>query len=929
MSDERLVGREAELAALDLAADQLAEGDPARPLVLLLEGEPGIGKTALWQHALRRLRQRGVRLLVCRMGERESNLSFAGLTDLVGAVPDAVLGGLPAPQRRALDAALLRAAPDGAPPDPRAVNLATLTVVRLLAAAGPVVLAVDDAQWCDPATADALRFVVRRIGREPVGLLATMRTSGAGARPSPAWLDASVDADRVRRVALGPLSPAELYRLIRARTVLRPAKPDLLRLAGASAGNPLFALELARTVARAGWPDPTARLPVPTTVTGAVAATVAGMPEQSRETLLIAAALRHPTTAMIRAALELPGSVTPGLAAAEESGMVEVRDGRVGFTHPLYASAVYSSAATERRRAVHARLAGVVTDLDQRAWHLALAGDGPDAGVATVLAEAARQTQARGAPAMAAELWRLAVHRTTPGDPRASEWAVSGAECLFSAGDADGARDVLDRAVAELPAGHARARALLWLGSILFYQGSPRDAVAALRRAIPEAVGDPLLTGMLHLRVSWFADYDTDLRVNAARQSQRLLPASAGAELRACATIAGEYFGFLAGRGIDVGNLEAGWAMLPERDFSWEVEWARSMFHLWAKSFDIHRGRAGWLTKYERAYEIGDEPAVPHALLHLVEIECWLGNLDLAARYVAEMAVTNDQTGQRRWRGQTLYATALVAAIRWAPDDAVAAAREGLALAEELPDAVAAALHLSVLGYVELSRGAAEAADAYLTRAAHLVAEMGMREPARYTFFADQVEAALLLGDVERATGLTADLGERAARSPYPYLVGMAARSRALVALAVGDLDAAAAAAQAAVGACAAGPLALELARGQLVQGIVLRRRRERRAARQALTAAQVSFTRLGAVPWAARAAAELQALGLRPSSSTGLTPAEQRVADLVARGRTNDEVAAALFLSPRTVESHLHRIYPKLGVRSRTELARVVSGQP
>jgi len=910
---ERIVGRKAQL----LAIDDAVERGPGRLFACVIQGDAGIGKTTLWRYAVERARTRGYRVLTCRPGERESALSYAGLTDLFDG---ADFQQLPAPQRQALEAALLRAAPDGEPPDSQAVNVAALGLVRLLAADGPVVLAVDDAQWLDPASAGVLGYVARRALEDGAGLVVAVRGGGI-----PFGLDRAFDLDRIRHLQLDGLPAADLHRLVRIRSGLHLTKRDLLRLAEASAGNPFFALELARSIQRNGWPEPAAPLPLPATLAGAAAEHLDRLPPETRETLLVAAALHHPRTALVRAALGVPGPVTPGLAAAEEAGVIEIREGHIRFTHPLFASAVYSAAATERRRTLHARLATVVTDFAEQARHLALAVDGPDADVAAVIADAARQTQVRGAHAMAAELWLMARHRTPAGDPLAHVRAVSAGECLFSAGDALGARTVLEATAAEMRPGPDRARALLWLASVRFYEDSPRDAVAILQEAIPEAGGDPRLTAILHLRIAWFADYDTELRVRSAETSRELLTGVDDAESQACAELSVAFFGFLAGRGADHRTLERGRALLPDRVFSWEAEFARSMLNLWAKSFDLPQARAGWQAKYRRARHTGDEPAVPDALLHLVEIECRLGNLDLAARYAEAMTETTDHTGRRRWQAQALYANALVAAYRGDTDLAVALATDGLARAESLRDSVPAVLLRSVLGFVELSRGDPEAADRQLASAAAAVAAMGLREPARYTFFGDQVEAALRLGDVDRAADLVAELDRRAAVSPYPYLVCVAARSRALLALARTDLVEAAMAAETAIRAHADLPMPFQLARTLLVQGQVLRRRKEKRAAEAALNRAGEIFSELGAKLWYERVAAELRSLGLRRNSPGQLTPAQHRVATLVAAGRTNDEVAAALFLSRRTVETHLSHIYRKVGVRTRTQLARVV----
>lgn len=846
MRREGVVGREAELLVLD------------DPLVrLVIEGDSGIGKTTLWRYAVERARERGCRVLTCRPGEPESALPFAGLTDLFDGVTDAELRLLPAPQRHALEVAVLRAAPDGALPDPRAVNLAALNLVRLLAVERPVMLAVDDMQWLDPASADVLSYVARRSLDQAVGLLMTVRGESR----------LELEPDRLR---LDGLTPADLHRLVRLRTGLHLAKRDLRRLVEASAGNPSFALELVRSVQRDGWPEPGA--PLHATL-GDVAER---LPPESRDALLVAAALHHPRTAVVRAAL----GATPGLAEAEDAGVIEIREGRIRFTHPLFASAVYWAAAAERRRTLHARLATVVTEAGERARHLSLSVDGPDAEVAAVIADAAGQ--ARGA--MAAELWLMAHHRTPADDPLAYQRAVAAVECLLSAGDVLGARTFLEPVVAEMPPGPHRARALLWLASILFYDEGPREAVATLQRAIPEA--DRRLTGELHLRIAWFADYDAELRLRSAE----LLDAQA---------FSVEYCRFQAG-------LEADYpALLPDRESSWEADFARSLLDTWAKSFDLPRAREGFEA---RAHQGGD------ALVHLVEIECRLGNLDRAARYAEELA---EGTGRRR-RGQALYATALVAAYRGETGTAVAIATEGRALCESQGDSATAVLHLSVLGFAELSRGDAEAADRHLTRAAAEAAEMGVR----FTLFGDQVEAALRLGEVDRAAALVSELDRHAAVYPYPYLHCVAARSHALLALARGDLDEAMAALHAPTGL----PMPFERARALLVHGQVLRRCKEKRAAEAALTEAARIFSGLGAKLWEERVAAELKILGLRRGAPDGLTPAQQRVASLVVAGRTNDEVAATLFLSRRTVETHLAHIYRKVGVRSRTQLARVVA---
>ncbi|UWE11361.1 AAA family ATPase [Actinacidiphila bryophytorum] len=469
----RVVGREQQVAALGAALDRMAEPDGPPAEACLIQGEPGVGKTALWSNTAREARERGFRVLSCRLGETERHFPFAGLTDLVDTVPDAAFHTLPAPQRHALRTALLRTPAAGAPPDPHAVSRAVLGVVRDLEASGPVLLAVDDAQWLDGATADVLSYVARRCGGARVGLLVAVRTGDRAADPLRREFERAVGPERLRHITLGRMAPDDLRRLVQARTGICLATPELLRLDEASAGIPSLALEIMRAlqgapatgtaidrtpfrepdralpvpevrrhlaaehigqlpaqgapatgtaIDRTPFREPDRALPVPEVRRRQAAEHIGQLPADVRDVLLIAAALRSPTTASIRAALGLADQALPALDAAEEAGVLHIDDGQVAFTHPLFASAVYAAAAGERRRALHARLADTAADPDQRAWHLALSVDGPCAEVADAVGQAAAQAQARGMPARAADLWSLSSRRTrraTRGGPSA------------------------------------------------------------------------------------------------------------------------------------------------------------------------------------------------------------------------------------------------------------------------------------------------------------------------------------------------------------------------------------------------------------------------------------------------------------------------------------------------------------------------------
>ena len=370
MSALALVGREPELAAID---EVLAAGDGLRALELV--GEPGIGKTTLWQEAVARARSAGLRVLAARPAESEAKLAFAGLTDLLADVEPELLATLPPPQRQALDVALLRVEA-GRAPSRRLVGTALFSLLRELAADAPTLLAVDDAQWLDRASAAALEFAVRRLSTVPLRLVVSARADAV----TPELVTIVAD-ERVRRLDVGPLSVAALQRIIAGRLGVSLPRPTLVRLAEACGGNAFYALEIARRLAERDEQTWTP-LPVPADLRTLVARRIASLPAATRDALLRAAALARPAYDLVD---------VRALAPAESAGLVTVdRAGQIAFTHPLFAAAVYATAVSDERAAVHRALAASVRDAEERARHLALATTTPDAGVARVLDEAAR-----------------------------------------------------------------------------------------------------------------------------------------------------------------------------------------------------------------------------------------------------------------------------------------------------------------------------------------------------------------------------------------------------------------------------------------------------------------------------------------------------------------------------------------------------------
>ena len=477
----RLVGRERELDELARFLDAV----PAGPVGLLFEGDAGIGKTTLWREAVLEALDRSYCVLSCRPVESEAQLAFTALGDLLEEVPDSATAELPVPQRRALEVALLQIDAEGPPPLPRAVSLGVLGVLRALASSGPLVIALDDLQWLDRPSASTLEFAARRLRGEPIGFVLSRRGAKADA---PLALDQTLPPEAVRRLLVGPLDGDSLGRLIRSRFDIHLRPPALRQLEAASGGNPYFAIELARSLAERDIPlGPGEPLPVPGTLRALLGLRLADLAPEIHGVTLAASALARPTVALVEASVR---SVDPpaALAAAVDAGLLELDRDRVRFAHPLIASVVYADADAAERRALHALIAEVVEEPEERARHLALATDAPDEDVAASLDEAARSVRARGAPGEAAELYEEARRLTPPLQTNdAARRAVDAAECHFEGGDFARVRALLEEVTAGTHSTE-RARALVFLGWVRANQEG-FGVGADIFRAALEAVG--------------------------------------------------------------------------------------------------------------------------------------------------------------------------------------------------------------------------------------------------------------------------------------------------------------------------------------------------------------------------------------------------------------------------------------------------------
>jgi DNA-binding CsgD family transcriptional regulator len=862
-------------------------------------------------------------VLSSRPAESEATLSFAGLGDLLGGVLERVLAGLPPPQQHALQVALLLRDPEGRPPEHGAVCAAFLGVIRGLATQGPLVIAIDDLQWLDGPTAVALGYVLRRLGAEPVGLLASARVSGGGDAPT---AGAGLAAGRVEHLRIGPLAPADFEAAIRAEVDSRLSRLTIRRLFDACGGNLFYGFELARVLDRMeSEPLPGEPLPVPAGMQGVLGARIAALPADVQDVLLAAVCLRAPTAAALE---RVNGpSAWPAVQSAAAEGVVETEGSRVRFTHPLFASAIYSGAAPWRRREVHRKLGLIAATAEERARHQALAADGPDEEAAAALARAAHAAAARGAPGAAAELAELAVARTPAGlAPARRSRRLAAAEYLYRAGDTARARHGLDAVVADMPAGQERAAARLELGRILLHDAGELAALPVLEDALAEASPDRILQARIHISLA--RTMGGDLRYCAKHADAGLaLAQQAGDQALVRQALAEKlYNDFMLGGdlaldldGMVSEQLEGGSSAIEERPVT-----ILGLCLVRADRFG--QARRMLERALQAAQDEGDESAQPILLVYLADLECWAGNWQAAERYAAQSRDLDEQVGHRAWRSATCYARALIDAHLGRLDAARAEAADGLSAAAAAEDDWAVMVLHAALGFAELSAGNLGAAEASLSSAAGLADRIGLAEPAAWRFHANHIEAVVHLGDIDRAQRLLTWLEGRGRATGRRWTLATAARCRGLLLAAQGDTEGALQALDEALRHHQHLAMPFELGRTLLVAGQTLRRAKRKALARQHLEDARGIFESLPAPTWAARAHAELSRIGLRPPAPPDLTATEERVAALAASGQTNRQVAAALFLSRRTVEANLARVYRKLGVSSRAELGAAMA---
>jgi DNA-binding CsgD family transcriptional regulator len=916
MTPGAVIGRDAELDFVRAFLDDVAGG----PAGLVLSGEAGIGKTILWQAGVDRARTHFSRVLACRGAEAEAELSFAGLSELLSEALEDVVDSLLPPRRRALEVALLLAEPGEGPPDPLAIGLAVHDLLRALARRGPLLVAVDDVQWLDPGSAGVLEVALRRLRGDPIGVLVTSRrTAGAMA---PLGLERSLSEQRLTVLSVGPLSLGALHHLLGERLRLELSRSDLARVQEASGGNPYFALELGRELVRSEVrPAAGHSLRVPESLRELLGGRLAQLPGETSDVLLEISALARPTIELVAAAHGDLERARESISVAVAEEIVELDDSRVRFAHPLLASICYERAPIWKRRAVHRALASAVGDLEERARHLALAAEGPDAAVAQELDAAAEQAAARGAPGAAAELSELAAQLTPDDSALTRQRRFRAADFHRLAGDPARSEAMLEQLLEEVPAGAERADVLFALSYVRM--GNIPVQVAAIEQARADVEGDDARSARLLGLRAWARLLESDnvgarLDASAAlEKAERVgdpgLLSAAIARLGQIEMWAGEVTPGLLERGAELALREG----IP-------LDYLTNP-RFWLARLRIRQGRLEEARAMLDALETesaarGDEQTRIHTLWYRTILEWFVGNLHEALELATEAYEVGEQTrfpSNAGWNGRI---KALIETDLGLVDEARASAEEGAEVMGALGSETFRILSVSVLGRLELALGNAEGAGRHLSELPGRLLTSGLNDPTQ-PIWGDAIETLIALGELERA-GRYLDAYEQNSRKfGGGWGAACAARCRGLLCAAEGDLDGAFAAFERALLQLDRTPFPFERGRTLLCQGVVRRQAMRKRAAREALEQALAIFEELGARLWAERARAELGRISGRRADGDELTEAEARVAQLAAAGRSNKEIAAELFMGLSTVEAHLSHVYRKLGIRSRAGL--------
>jgi DNA-binding CsgD family transcriptional regulator len=915
-----LVGREAEQQSLMALIDSVGSAGGAAMLV----GEAGMGKTALLTRLAAITAARpGTRVIWLRGEESEAVLAFAAAADLL--LPLRVhFAGLPEGQHLALKACL--GLSGAVPCGPLAVCAGALGVLAAAADQTPLVVLVDDFQWIDPESRKILQFIARRVSAEPIVMIIAVRDE-------PGSPVVTAGLPEVRLPGLGYDDCAEL-----ARQRQIAITPDNLRsLVRRSGGNPLVVLEnLASAADPAGFPRDE-QLVLHSSVIQGWSQVLTQLPAATQRALFVVAASHGADSADLGTVLGEAGLSLQSLEPAERRGLVRMADDGVRLCHPLLRSVVLDHAPLADRIRVYRVLAGASAG-SLRAWYQAAAATGPDEAAAEALVVAAEDARQRSGYGAAARAWRRAAELSTTTRLRVIR-LLNAASDAFLAGDPHSAVSWSEEALRHCRDPVLTADIRLILGRARTWMGDPQrshhdlvqtaDMIQPLDRVraanlLAEATLPAAIAGHVHLMMEVAARAESAWRSTGALLSTGSVPPQALAMVAEAFVLSGmleraDFFVSLAEQA------------LPSADLVGEQQGTASLGQSLVCMERYGQARGHLNAVIDTARQRGAPAVLAIALAVRSDLGWWNGHWAAAYADATESLQWAEETGQAAAMGYSLVQLARIDAARGNQDRCAERAERAHREVEMRGVGCLAIYIAAALGLCALGSGNVTAAIDHLDRAWVTARAEGLANPNVVPFGSDLAEALARAGDVALAGEVLAWLEERAEATGlrYPYMA--AARGRAVIEK---DPSAAQEWFARALSACEDPPMPFEEARTLLCQGESLRRARQPAAARKPLRRALMIFRSLGAQPWITRAVTELGAAGVKRSAGDRpaegsrldeLTPQELQTARAVGRGMNNIEAAAALFVSPKTVEAHLTRAYRKLGVRSRTELTRLL----
>jgi DNA-binding CsgD family transcriptional regulator/tetratricopeptide (TPR) repeat protein len=940
-----IFGRDDELAAVATFVGGLS----GRSSVFLLDGEAGIGKSTLWAIGVSGARAVEAIVLSAQPAESESDVAYAVLGDLLRFVPESAYEQLPKPQRSALRIVALLDDPGSVPVDARTVGVATGSLLQTLAKDKPTLVSIDDCQWVDDESSAALAFAFRRIGDCPVSVLLSRRIGGGAASTDASLVDADelpfqlgqVGAPPTNHVTLRGLSESKVIEVLSSRVDHPVTKQTLHHLAVAAQGNPFVAVQLADASARLENQDPLKPLQLPGGVGDLLVERVNALDAGLRDLVIAVAVIGQPSIAGAGAVVHLDVDAARELIdAGVEQELLTVDAGRVRCAHPLLASAALRCASASTQRRIHRRVAEIADDVEEQARHLLFATDPPDVALATLLDAAADRAAARGAPLVGATFSDRARFYSVNSSARSDAdqdldigRLMKSGRLYVEAGEPGPGRARFEEALEHLGSGARRADAMIELGRLLQRHGGLNRSAEVLKRALDEAGGDPRLAATASLWLGFVLNSleRTDEASALLEKSVALAETADDRELLVRALTYSVVLRFFLGNGVDEDRLKRA-EELVRIDDRINVEMRPEVWRvrlLWycgrtsdaaASIRNLHRrfldqGLLEDLVKMTIlaapiARDLGDAQRV-HAIAE-------------ESRSLAESLPDDNEFV----RAHAEAAKAMWYAYDGRPVEAMAALDVALAAYGRSDYGLALAVIAPAVSFVCLTADDAGKLYEVLSPLCRRIRDSGLQDPGTLTYLADVIESAIAIGKYDDANDWIAWLDAAATRFDRPLEHLRVNRCRALLAAQETRFDDAVAFAEQAAVDPVLADLPWEHARTLLVLGQIRRRAKQRTSGGEALRAARTLFGEIGMTGWVARTSVELERLGMFQGTDRDLTPTELQVAELAAAGKSNPDIAATLFMSRKTVESNLSRVYSKLSIGTRAELRGALEGR-